>query len=185
MDLPVRSGGAHERRELLSVLARNGRWMPGDIPRRTIEELPRPSPAHRARRCPQPSLREDRQSGECQPPDASTLLPGARPGGEVVRGVQAKVVQQDIRERRSNARGAHPDAYALLGRSRAPQTAHRLLLVGRGGGNIVTSITRNGISLFESQARRLTRGMGRTVAHIIISSAGRYEVEKVGEFGEV
>src|SRR4051812_7079321 len=64
----------------------------------------------------------------------------------MVPGVQAEAVQQDVRERRSNARGAHPDAGALLGRPRAPQTAHRLLLVGGGGGDVMTSIARNGIT---------------------------------------
>src|SRR3954468_19561359 len=63
----------------------------------------------------------------------------------MVSGVQAKVLQQDIRERRSNARGAHSDACALLERPRAPQTAHRIPLVGGGGGGVMTPIARNGI----------------------------------------
>jgi hypothetical protein len=47
---------------------------------------------------------------------------------------------------RSNARGAHPDAFALLERSRAPQTAHRIPLVAGGGGGIATSIAQNSIT---------------------------------------
>src|SRR5215210_9058961 len=62
VDLPVCGGRTHDGRELLPVPAGNGRWMPGDIPRRTIEELPRAPPADRAGRRPQPSLREDRLS---------------------------------------------------------------------------------------------------------------------------
>src|SRR5215211_3227515 len=146
VDLPVRSGGAHDRRELLSLPAGDGRRMPGDLPRRTLEKLPRPSPAHRARRRPQPSLREDRPSGEHKLPDASALLPRDGPGGEVVPRVQAQAVQHDVRERSSAARGTHPDACALPEKPRPPQTAHRILLVGGGGTNIVTSIARNGIT---------------------------------------
>jgi hypothetical protein len=43
MDLPVGSGGAHNRRELLSVLAGNGRWMPGEI---FLDELSKSYPDH-------------------------------------------------------------------------------------------------------------------------------------------
>src|SRR5215203_3083421 len=146
VDLPLRRGGAHHGGELLPVPAWDGRRMPADIPRRALEGLPRRAPAGSAGRRPQPPLREDRPSGEREPPRVAGLLPGAGPGGEVVPGVQTKVVQQDLRERRPNARGAHPDAFALLERPRAPQTAHRIPLVGGGGGGIVTSIARNGIS---------------------------------------
>src|SRR5215211_279388 len=145
VDLPLRRGGAHHGGELLPVPAWDGRRMPADIPRRALEGLPRRAPAGSARRRPQPPLREDRPSGEREPPRVAGLLPGAGPGGEVVPGVQTKVVQQDLRERRPNARGAHPDAFALQERPRAPQTAHRIPLVGGGGGGIVTSIARNGI----------------------------------------
>src|SRR5215217_2427923 len=145
VDLPLRRGGAHHGGELLPVPAWDGRRMPADIPQRALEGLPRKPPASSARRRSEPPLREDRPSGEREPPRAAGLLPGAGPGGEVVPGVQKKVVQHDVRERRSNARGAHPDAFALLERPRAPQTAHRIPLVGGGGGGIVTSIARNGI----------------------------------------
>ena len=40
MDLPVRGGRTHDGRELLYVPAGNGRWMPGDIPRQTLQDLP-------------------------------------------------------------------------------------------------------------------------------------------------
>src|SRR5215217_5440560 len=145
VDLPLRRGGAHHGGERLPVPAWDGRRMPADIPRRALEGLPRKPPAGSARWRPQPPLREDRPSGEREPPRAPGLLPGAGPGGEVVPGVQTRVVQQDLRERRPNARGAHPDACTLLERPRAPQTAHRIPLVGGGGGGVVTSIARNGI----------------------------------------
>src|SRR5215207_1718550 len=146
VDLPLRRGGAHHGGERLPVPAWDGRRMPADIPRRALEGLPRKPPAGSARWRPQPPLREDRPSGEREPPRAPGLLPGAGPGGEVVPGVQTRVVQQDLRERRPNARGAHPDACTLLERPRAPQTAHRIPLVGGGGGGVVTSIARNGIT---------------------------------------
>jgi transposase len=37
VDLPLRGGGAHNRRELLSLPAWDGRRMPGDLPRPTLE----------------------------------------------------------------------------------------------------------------------------------------------------
>src|SRR5919112_202120 len=128
--------------------------MPADIPRRTLQGLPRKPPAGSAGRRPKPPLREDRPSREREPPRVAGLLPGAGPGGKMVPGVQTRVVQHDLRERRSNARGAHPDACTLLERPRTAQTAHRIPLVGGGGGGVVTSIARNGItSRFPEQVR--------------------------------
>src|SRR5215210_8774942 len=120
--------------------------MSRDVCGRTLEEVPRSSPSRRVLWRAKPSLRANGVSGEHQLSQASTPLAGARPGGEMVSRVQAKLVQQDIRERRPNARGAHPDACALLGRARTPQTAHRIPLVGGSSGGVVTSISRNGIS---------------------------------------
>ena len=76
------------------------------------------------------------------PPYSPELDPAERWFQEFRR----ELVQQDLRERRSNARGAHPDACTLPGRACTPQTAHRIPLVGGGGGGVVTSIARNGIS---------------------------------------
>src|SRR5215210_1819669 len=60
--------------------------------------------------------------------------------------VQATVVEQDVRERGPDPRSADEDAAPLLGRAHPPQTAHRLLVVDRGGGGgTMTSIDRNGI----------------------------------------
>src|SRR5918993_219343 len=65
----------------------------------------------------------------------------------MVSGVQAKLVQQGVRERGANTRGADQDAAAVLGKPRTPQTAHRLHMVGKGGGGgYMTSIDRNGIT---------------------------------------
>jgi hypothetical protein len=99
------------------------------------------APSHRSEQIEHPEnislLRLPPRSPELDPSEAR----------EMVSGVQAKLVQQDVRERRSNTRGAHPYSYALLGRARTSQTAHRLLMVGKGGaGGSMTSIDRNGIS---------------------------------------
>ena len=77
------------------------------------------------------------------PPYSPELDPSE--AGEVVPRVQAKVVKQDLRDGRRAARGAYPDACALLGEPRPPQTPHRLLLVDRSRGGVVTLIARNGI----------------------------------------
>src|SRR3954470_6362214 len=95
----------------------------------------------------------------------------------MVSGVQAKVVQQDIRERRSNARGAHSDACALLERPRAPQTAHRIPLVGGGGGGVMTPIARNGMNrvarscklFFDQSTRVLSVAPGTKSLSIYVS----------------
>src|SRR5215203_1871887 len=87
----------------------------------------------RPRRRPQPSLRANSASTEHQLPQAPTTLAGARPGGEMVSRVQAKFVQQVVRERGPNTRCAERDAAPVLGDSFPPQTAHRLLMVGKGG----------------------------------------------------
>src|SRR5215210_8514912 len=128
--------------------------MPRDVLRGTLQDLPRSAPAHRARRRPQPPLRADYPSREHKPPYAPTLLARAGPGGEVVPRVQAKAVEQDLRDGRPTARGAHPDACALLGKPHPPQTAHQLLLVGRSRGSIMTSTARNGMSAWKVNSRK-------------------------------
>jgi hypothetical protein len=86
-------------------------------------------------------------SREHQLPEAPTTLAGAGAGGEMLSRVQAKFVQQVVRERGPNTRCAEEDAWPVLGDSFPPQTAHRLLMVGKGGGGSpMTSIDRNGIS---------------------------------------
>ena len=73
--------------------------------------------------------------------------PELRPGGEMVSGVQAKFVEQGFRERGPNTRCAEQDAAPILGESFPPQAAHRLHMVGKGGGGgSMTSIDRNGIT---------------------------------------
>ena len=49
-------------------------------------------------------------------------------------GVQAKFVEQGFRERGPNTRCAEQDAAPILGESFPPQAAHRLHMVGKGGG---------------------------------------------------
>src|SRR5688572_10753818 len=64
----------------------------------------------------------------------------------MVSRVQAKFVEQGFRERGPNARCADEDACAVLGESFPPQAAHRLHMVGKGGGGgSMTSTDRNGI----------------------------------------
>jgi catechol 2,3-dioxygenase-like lactoylglutathione lyase family enzyme len=68
------------------------------------------------------------------------------PGGEMVSRVEAKFVKQGVRERGPITRCAEEDAAPVLGDSSPPQTAQRLLMVGKGGGgDSMTSIDRNGI----------------------------------------
>src|SRR5215210_9512169 len=120
--------------------------MPSGILGGALEEIPRSSPSRRPRRRAKPSLRANSASGEHQLPPAPTTLAGAGPGGEMVSGVQAKFVQQGVRERGPNTRCADGDAAPVLGDSLPPQTAHRLLMVGTGGGGgSMTSIERTGI----------------------------------------
>jgi hypothetical protein len=65
----------------------------------------------------------------------------------MVSRVQAKFVEQGVLERAPNTRCAEEDAVPVLGDSSPPQRAHRLLMVGKGGGgDSMTSIDRNGIS---------------------------------------
>src|ERR687897_913236 len=85
-------------------------------------------------------------STEHQLPEAPTTLAGAGPGGEMVSRVQANFVEQGVRERGPNRRCADGDAAPVLAESLPPQTAHRLPMVGKGGGGgFMTSIYRNGI----------------------------------------
>ena len=100
------------------------------------------APSHRSERIAHP----ENISLLMLPPRSPELDPSE--AREVVSGVQAKVVEPDVRERRPNARGPDTDAAPLLGEARAPQAAHRLLVVGKGGGGgTMTSIDRNGITL--------------------------------------
>ena len=100
------------------------------------------APSHRSQRIAHP----ENISLLMLPPRSPELDPSE--AREVVSGVQAKVVEPDVRERRPNARGPDTDAAPLLGEARAPQAAHRLLVVGKGGGGgTMTSIDRNGITL--------------------------------------
>ena len=63
----------------------------------------------------------------------------------MVSGVQAKLVEQGVRERGPNTRCADQDAAPVLGETFPPQTAHRLRMVGKcGGRGSMTSIDRNG-----------------------------------------
>src|SRR5687768_6889548 len=83
----------------------------------------------RPRRRAKPSLRANSASREHQLPEAPTTLAGTGPGGEMVSRVQAKFVEQGVRERGPNTRCADEDAAPVLGDSLPPQTAHRLLVV--------------------------------------------------------
>src|SRR5215204_3508767 len=86
-------------------------------------------------------------SREHQLPEAPITLAGAGAGAEMVSRVQAKFVEQGVRERGPNRRCADEDAAPVLGDSFPPQRAHRLLMVGKGGGGgSMTSIDRNGIT---------------------------------------
>jgi hypothetical protein len=61
--------------------------------------------------------------------------------------VQAKFVEQDVGERGPNTRGADEGTAPVVGDSFPPQTAYRLLMVGKGGRGVsMTSINRNGIT---------------------------------------
>src|SRR5215210_4614537 len=74
--------------------------------------------------------------------------------------VQATVVEQDVRERGPDPRSADEDAAPLLGRAHPPQTAHRLLVVDRGGGGgTMTSIDRNGISITQCHPKSSTTSL--------------------------
>ena len=96
-------------------------------------------------------------SREHQLPEAPTTLAGAGPGGEMVSRVQAKFVEQGVRERGPNTRCADEEAAPVLGDSFPPQEAHRLLMVGKGGGGgSMTSIDRNGIRLFGREPHQHT-----------------------------
>jgi hypothetical protein len=90
-------------------------------------------------------------------------------GGEVVPRVQARVVERGIRERRSDARGAHPDARTLLGGARAPQTSDRIPLVGGSGGSVMTSIDRNSITAPASPLA--------LIAHSLLQRPTKFAVE--------
>src|SRR5215212_9278638 len=147
VDLSVRGARTHERGEFLYVPARDGRRMPRGIPGGALEEIPRSSPPRRTRRGAKPSLRANSASGEHKLPQAPTTLAGVGPGGEMVSRVQAKFVEQDVRERGPNTRCVDQDAWPVLGETFPPQAAHRILMVGKGGGgDYMTSIDRTGIT---------------------------------------
>jgi hypothetical protein len=91
-----------------------------------------------------------RGAGECEPYELAGLLSGVQSGGEVVFGVQASSLEQDLRDHRAPARGVQQDARVLLGRSIAVARAHRLPLVGashrRSSKRIITSMNLIGIT---------------------------------------
>src|SRR5215204_4995829 len=123
--------------------------MPGGILGGALKGIPRSPPSRRPRRRAKPSLRANSASTEHQLPPAPTTLARAGPGGEMVSRVQAKFVKQGVRESGPITRCADEDAAPVLGDSSPPQTAHRLLMVGKGGGgDSMTSIDRNSISCF-------------------------------------
>src|SRR5215207_7041701 len=84
---------------------------------------------------------------------SSGLLSRARPGREMVPRVQARVVQQSLRDSRVSARGAGPGTSTLLEGYCSTPTAHWFLLVGGGCRCVMTSITRIGISQRQGQHR--------------------------------
>src|SRR5215204_2164787 len=121
--------------------------MPGGILGGALKGIPRSPPSRRPRRRAKPSLRANSASTEHQLPPAPTTLARAGPGGEMVSRVQAKFVKQGVRESGPITRCADEDAAPVLGDSSPPQTAHRLLMVGKGGGgDSMTSIDRNSIT---------------------------------------
>src|SRR5215208_8486753 len=121
--------------------------MPRGILGGALEQIPRSAPSRRPRRRAESSLRANSASTEHQRPQAPATLARAGPGGEMVSRVQANFVQQGVRERGPNTRCAERDAAPVLGSSFPPQAAHRLLMVGKGGGgDSMTSIDRNGIT---------------------------------------
>jgi hypothetical protein len=65
--------------------------------------LPRRPSGSRARWCPEPSLRRDRLPQECRFSAPSDLLSRTRSGRAVVPRVQARVVQQSLRDCRATA----------------------------------------------------------------------------------
>src|SRR5215204_1525579 len=120
--------------------------MPGGILGGALKGIPRSPPSRRPRRRAKPSLRANSASTEHQLPPAPTTLARAGPGGEMVSRVQAKFVKQGVRESGPITRCADEDAAPVLGESSPPQRAHRLLMVGKGGGgDSMTSIDRNSI----------------------------------------
>ena len=99
------------------------------------------APSHRSFQIERPAnmsfLRLPRYSPELDPSEAR----------EMVFGVQAQALEQEILERGPNRRCADEDAWPVLGDSFHPQAAHRLLMVGKGGGGYaMTSIDRNGMT---------------------------------------
>src|SRR5215204_2437995 len=122
--------------------------MPGGILGGALKGIPRSPPSCRPRRRAKPSLRANSASTEHQLPPAPTTLARAGPGGEMVSRVQAKFVKQGVRESGPITRCADEDAAPVLGESSPPQRAHRLLMVGKGGGgDSMTSIDRNSITI--------------------------------------
>jgi hypothetical protein len=151
VDLSVRGARTHQRGEFSACTSSPG-WMrgvSGGILGRTLQEIPRSPPSRRARRRAKPSLRANSASPENisflgLPPRSPELDPAERWFSRV----QAKFVEQDVRERGPNTRGADEGTAPVLGDSFPPQTAYRLLMVGKGGRGVsMTSINRNGITI--------------------------------------
>jgi hypothetical protein len=131
--------------------------MPQGILGGALKAIPRSAPSRRPRRRAKPSLRANSASREHQLSPAPTTLAGAGPGGEMVSRVQAKFVEQDVRERGPNPRCADGYAAPVLGDSFPPQAAQRILMVGKGGGGgSMTSIDRNGIKTKYLQSMALS-----------------------------
>src|SRR5215207_1238513 len=87
----------------------------------------------------------------------------------MVSRIQEEVVQQDIRECRVAPRGAHSNAFALLGGARSPKAAHRLLLVGKGRRCVMTSIIRIGIRRLMRNCEERRRSQDRMLMHQTLS----------------
>jgi hypothetical protein len=93
------------------------------------------------------SIRADHTAGERELLEIAGLLSRVEPGGEVVFGVQARALQQDLRDGRATARGAHRDAGTLLAGLGPITEASGFLLVGGSHRVVETLMTLIGISV--------------------------------------